>query len=254
MKISNSRLGMYLRCGEQYRRRYEEKEIIPPGVALIRGSSVHKGAEENNKYKLAQGKDISKKDLVDIAVSEFNKIVRDGVYLTREEKTQKKKIIGEGKDDTAKLTGLFSDEVAPTVQPEKIELPFEIPYDKHFLTGRIDLIIKKGFRELKTSNKKKNQREVDETDQLTIYSLAYEFLFGKPPEKIIMDVLVNTKIVKYEPMETIRTYDDMNLFLRRVNTVFLGIQKGVFLPCNPMDWICSERWCGFYNTCKYRNP
>ena len=39
--LSPSQMGMYCRCGEQYRRRYIEKEIIPPGFALIKGGSVH---------------------------------------------------------------------------------------------------------------------------------------------------------------------------------------------------------------------
>lgn len=184
MHISYSRLSMYLRCGEQYRRRYLEKEIIPPGIALIRGISVHKGVELNNRYKLEKGKDIIKKDLIAIADSEFTKTLKaEGIYIIREEKSRRKQIIGEGRDDTVKLTGLYSDEVAPLIMPKKIELEFEFPCENHIIRGRIDNIDEHdSLRDTKTANRKKTQREVDASDQFTLYALAHEYLFGTPPK------------------------------------------------------------------------
>ena len=38
--VSSTRMGMLSRCGEQFRRRYVEHDIVPPGVALIVGSAV----------------------------------------------------------------------------------------------------------------------------------------------------------------------------------------------------------------------
>jgi len=127
MRISYSRLSMYLRCGEQYRRRYIEKEVIPPGIALIRGISVHKGAEENNRYKLATKKDKKKSDILGIVSDTFDQKLKDGIWLTKEEKSRKGQIIGDGKDDAIKLAGLYCDETAPAIMPDKIELPFEVP-------------------------------------------------------------------------------------------------------------------------------
>lgn len=256
MHISQSRLFMYLKCGEQYRRRYEEHEIIPPGIAFIRGKSVHKGVELNNRYKLEKKKDISKKDLIKIADSEFSKIIKgEGIYLTKEEKTQRKTIVDKGRDDTTKLTGLYREEVAHLIMPKKIELEFEFPCEKHDITGRIDLIDEHDFlRDTKTANRRKNQKEVDASDQLTLYALAHEYLFGKPPKKIIMDTLVCTKVAKYDPIITERSHDDITMLIRRIYAAFEGMKKGVYLPCNPTNWFCSSRWCGYYETCKYRSP
>ena len=256
MRISYSRLNCYLRCGEQYRRRYIEKEIIPPGIALIRGISVHKGVELNNRYKLEKGKDIIKKDLIAITDSEFSKTLKaEGVFFSREEISQKKKLIGAGRDDTVKLTGLYSDEVAPLIMPKKIEMKFEMPCEEHTLTGRIDNIdAEDALRDTKTANKKKNQNEVDCSDQLTFYALAHEYLFGKPPTKIVMDTLVCTKIAKYDPIITKRNHDDITMLIRRIYAVIEGMKKGVYLPSDPTKWQCNPRWCGYYETCKYRNP
>ena len=254
MRINQSRMNMHLRCGEQDRRRYEEGEIIPPGIALIRGSSVHKGAEENNKHILASGKEIKKVDLIKLVRNEFSKRIKaEGIYLTKEEKFQKKTVIENGKNEAMALTGVFADEVSPTIEPVKIEMPFEIEFKENILHGRIDLVDKKGLRDLKTSNKKKNQGEVDDSDQLSMYTLGYKFLFGKMPKTILMDVLVATKTPKYQPLTTKRTLKDIDVFLRRLYAVIEGIKKGVFLPTKPENWWCGEKWCGYYSTCKYRS-
>jgi len=254
--ISQSRLFTYLKCGEIYRRRYPEKEIIPPGIAATRGKSLHKGVELNNRFKLKNKKDISKKELIRITDSEFSKIIKgEGIYLTKEEKTQRKTIIGKGRDETVKLTGLYSEEVAPLIMPKKIELEFEIPCEEHLLTGRIDNIdIEDALRETKTANRRKNQKEVDASDQLTFYALAHNWLFNKPPKKIIMDNLVCTKVAKYDPIETTRNYQDMTILIRRIYAAFDGMKKGVYLPTNPVNWWCDPKWCGYYETCKFRNP
>ena len=49
--ISPSQIDMFSRCGEQYRRRYIEKDRLPPGVAMIRGRGVHEGVAENMRQK-----------------------------------------------------------------------------------------------------------------------------------------------------------------------------------------------------------
>lgn len=253
--ISYSQLSMYSRCGEQYRRRYIEGDKIPPGIALIRGISVHKGAEENNRYKLATKKDKKKSDILGIVSDTFDQKLKDGIWLTKEEKSRKGQIIGEGKDDAIKLAGLYCDEIAPEIMPDKIELPFEVPLGNKKLVGRIDIIDnEKSLRDLKTAGKSKQQRDVDLSDQLTCYALAFRFLFNSPPPKIIMDVLVNTKKAKYQILETKRELPQMDMFLRRISTMLEGIKKGVFMPADPTNWGCDEKWCGYFWTCPYRNP
>ena len=44
--ISISQIMMYVRCGEQHRRRYQEGDILQPGIAQVKGTSIHLGAKE----------------------------------------------------------------------------------------------------------------------------------------------------------------------------------------------------------------
>ena len=50
--LSISQLEMLSKCGEQYRRRYIEEEIIPPAVAMLVGRSVDKSVDENLIHKI----------------------------------------------------------------------------------------------------------------------------------------------------------------------------------------------------------
>ena len=252
--ISFTQLSMYLRCGEQYRRRYIEGEKIPPGIALIEGISIHKGAEEQNRFKLATHEDRPKKEVLEIVSSAFDDNLKSGVWLTTEEKQRKSQVLGEAKDETIGLAGLYCDEVAPPIIPDKIELPFNIPLDSIALdlVGRVDLVDSQGtLRDLKTASRKKPQNEIDLTDQLTIYALGYEYLFGNPPPHIALDVLVKTKQPKYQEAQTSRTHDDIDIFFRRMQAILEGIKKGIFIPADPTHWCCSERFCGYWWTCPY---
>ena len=69
--IHQSMLGMWLRCGVQFERRYIREEVIPPGIAARRGTAVHKAAEINHKQKLSTGKDLPISDLKDAAWGVF---------------------------------------------------------------------------------------------------------------------------------------------------------------------------------------
>jgi len=121
--ISASAIETYTTCGEVYRRRYIEKDVIPPGVALIRGSSFHSGAEFNNAQKVESFKDLPEDMVVERSVEEFDARIRaDGVLMTDEEESQgKQKVLGRAKDEVVGLASLFCKEVAPEYQPTAVE-------------------------------------------------------------------------------------------------------------------------------------
>ena len=70
-------------CPERYRRRYVNQEIVPPGISLIRGTSVHKGAEHNHRQKIKSHIDLKKKEILEIVDAEFdNRKNKEGFMLT----------------------------------------------------------------------------------------------------------------------------------------------------------------------------
>ena len=256
--ISPSRVNTFLKCGEQYRRRYIEGDVIPPGVAMIRGTSVHVAAEKNYIPKIESKVDLPKADIIAIAADTFDKKIKaEGVHLNDDEKSiGKKKVLGEGKDVTVALAGLFADELAPTIQPKLVEhkVRISLPKSSHDLLGIIDLVDDEDYiRDLKTSKKKKSQFDVDSDFQFGFYPLIYKAKFGKFPKGIKIDTLLAQKTPKLQTIETTRNKADYQALLARVNVTIDGIKTGVFAPAPTGSWWCAPKWCGYYKTCPYVN-
>ena len=254
--ISPSQMESYSRCGEAYRRRYIEKERIPPGIAMIRGTSVHKGAEINYGQKIKTAKDLPVEDIVDISVNTYeNNLKHEGVWLNPEEEGMgRKKVLGQGKDATARLSRLFMKSLAPTIQPKFVEIEhrIELPNSTHDLLGRIDLIDENdAIDDLKTSSKRISQENADKSPQLTFYALTFQSLYKKPPSEIRYSQLLDTKTPEVNIVKTKRERPDFDALVSRLNSVLKGINAGIYTPATPGAWWCDKKWCGYHATCSY---
>lgn len=264
--ISPSQLNTFENCGEAYRRRYIEKEIIPPGVAALRGGSVHKGAEMNFEQKIESRVDLPKDQIVERAVAEFDaRMKAEGLFLDPEAQARGKAIVvGEEKDTTVRLAGLFSDQVAPVYQPTAVEqkITIELPESPRDLLGIIDLTATlvadpargEGIIDYKTGKKTKSQGEFDTSAQITLYDLAYRAKRGKAPDFLQVEQLVDLKSgPKRVVNTTTRSVADFKPAVARVNAMISGLEKGAFLPANAGAWNCSPKWCGYFGTCQFVN-
>lgn len=253
--ISPSQIGSYTRCGEAYRRRYIKGERIPPGVALIRGSAVHKGAEFNFKQKVESHQDLKVSDVVDYAVANFDDRVRtEGVFVTPGDEKPEQELIGKAKDETVKLTELLMTDVAPRTQPKAVEerQKIEVPASTHDLLGIIDLIDENDFIvDHKTSAKTKTQDEVNKDSQFTFYALTYRAKFGKDPAGVRIENLVLKKKPEVVSLVTSRDENDYQVLVNRINSVVDAINKGVYTPASEGSWFCSPRFCGYWFSCPY---
>jgi len=247
---------MALRCGEQYRRRYIEGEKIPPAIAMLKGSGVHRGAEHNYRQKMTTREDLAVKEIVDAAVAGFEAEVGKGYILSDDERTEgDEKVRGKATDGVVSLTTLYAEKVSPTIQPvlveEKIEL--EIPGADHTLLGILDVADESGWvRDLKTTGKKKMQSEADTSMQLTTYWLAYLAKMGKPPAGVALDVLVEKKVPEAQRLESHRDASDVAVLAELFKAVETMLKTGTFTP-NTQGWWCSKKMCGYAAMCKFFN-
>jgi len=254
--LSHSQISLYTKCGEAYRRRYVEKDIIPPGVAALRGTSVHKGAEANYDQKIHTRRDMKPDMLAEITASVFEKTVKyEDVWLNPEEQSVgKSKVLGEAKDMATRLTMLFGKQVAPKYMPKHVELEhrIELPRSSHDLLGRIDLITEDDvIQDLKTRTKKTSPEQIHNDTQLTFYALAFHNKFGRAPKALVIDELVDAKEPTVNSVMTDRHQEDFEVLTNRINSVVKGIKAGVFTPASSGGWWCSAKWCGFHATCSH---
>ena len=248
---------MYQRCGEQYRLRYMEGKIIPPGIAMVKGIGVHEGARGNFRQKIESHEDLREDDVVEMAVAGFETSLEDkGVFLTKEEESVGyRKVVDKAKDGVVSLTKLYSREVAPLYQPTLVEVKQRvlIPESVYDLEGRLDLIDdKEAIVDIKTTARAKPTNTAEKSQQLTFYALIYKALTGELPKDLCLEVLVDTLEPRRQDLHSTRGVQDLVLLTRRINRMITGILAGSFQPCSPESWMCDPRYCGYYgNGCDY---
>lgn len=254
--FSFTQLDMLSKCGEQYQQVYVLKRRMPPGVAALVGRSVDKTTTQNLASKMKGEGLLPAEAIADLARDHFNAEWQRGeVSLLPEEAIAGVKIAkGEGVDKAVRLAKLHARKFAPEIEPTHLQrkVVIELPGYPLDLEGYID--IQEGWRSLrdtKTSHKAPKDDTADKSDQLTIYAMAVRVVDGFIPEKVCLDFLVDTDRPRAIPLASKRTEEDFKPVLRRLETAFLAIEKGVFVPARETDWFCCPMYCGFFGTCKY---
>lgn len=252
--ISPSQLDMYLRCGEQWRRRYVLKEVIPPGIALIKGGAVHKAAEVNFGQKIESHEDLPVATLCEAAAEHVDATVsKDGLFLAPDDPPMDV-ALGQAKDSAVSMTKVFAGAIAPRIQPALVErfVTIPLPAHSHDLLGRLDCATDHDeVIDLKTSGKRKSQDDVDRSDQLTFYDAAFQYETGRPCKGVRLEVVVETKTPTAQTLRRVRGARDREILLAKINTMLAGVAAGVFLPAAPGSWCCSPRYCGYAMTCPF---
>ncbi len=256
--LSWSQLNTLARCGEQYRRRYVERDRVPPGIALGRGRAVHKGIEANMIEKLTTGKSLPVLDVEARAADAFKswsegEFVIDGEY----EGMSVKQALGTATDESVALAGCHTVEIAPLVIPTAVETRIEIPPSNALpvkFVSILDLIDNdEVIRDTKTSRKAPFRGAADQSDQLTSQDLAFRALKGRPPLEATFDYVWRTAKGKlgFDTLRTDRTKADLGVFVRRANAALKMIESEIFLPAPVDSWACSKRFCGYAETCPF---
>lgn len=249
---------MLCRCGEQYRRRYIEGEIIPPGIAILKGTSLHTAAEQNMRQKIETHQDLPVRDIVETAVESMKMNVTAGEYqLTPEEQSRgKTAVLSEAIDDAAAMAEVHAEQQAPDYQPVMVEQAVKISLPGHRdLLGIIDLADDQGrVVDFKTSKRKKRQADADDSVQLTVYAASYHALANNAPALVRLDTVVSNKTrCERQVLDSQRTARDFTALAARINMAVHAIEKGVFLPAAPGSWWCATAWCGYSRDCVYYN-
>jgi putative RecB family exonuclease len=132
------------------------------------------------------------------------------------------------------------------------EFSFQIPGVDVPMIGVMDLIQQDEagnliITDFKTAGRSYSKDEIDKNLQLTVYSLAAK-QNGFADQEILLrfDCLIKTKKPKFEQYYTIRTDEDHHRAIKKIQEVWQGIQKKVFVP-NDNSWRCNH--CSYKNHC-----
>lgn len=250
--ISITKMNMLDRCGMQYYYRYEEGLAVPPGVAVIRGIGTHRAIEADLKNKIETGELLPGEQVADIARDAVNAEWEQsgGPRLTDDERDEGgDRVRGKTVDGTVRLASLYHDRVAPEVMPSAVEQEFtlKLPDGLPDLRGVIDIMAADKVADVKTVSKTPPSSMADQSTQLTAYALAAWRLGGPENQRVEIHALIDTNSPKELIMESVRDKADYKRFIRRVERYAEVIQNGAFLPAPEDSWVCSSRWCGYYD-------
>jgi len=260
-------LNMLSRCGIQFQRRYgarfgcwPEEEIIPPGIALATGISVHRAVEANLRHKIdSEGGLLDRETVAEIARDEFNGLWQGGLLLTDEESENLKKTFGSALDQTIALAWLHHDNLAGQLNPVAVEERFVITLDGYpfDIAGTKDIRESNGtIRDTKTAARNPSA-DAAKTQQMAMYALAEKIRTrGDYPKRVTHDCLVKTKTPKLVVCEAVPDPSWIDPLIRRIEQATQIIQSAVrdkapFTPADPDSWTCSARYCGYHATCKF---
>lgn len=257
--LSPTQLELFAKCPEAYRRRYILAERIPPGIAALKGTGVHRGAQHNMAQKRETREDLPVDQIVEAAVAAFEAETHGGYSMTPEEtKIGRKKLIGTAKDDVVAMARVHAEQQAPDYQPVLVEelVRILLPNSPRDLLGVIDLTDERDrLVDFKTSGKKKTQNDADTSIQLTTYAVAFKAKTGRDPSEVRLDTITRSKNeTARDVVRSTRGPADFAALAARINVVNASIDAGLFPPATPGAWWCSAKWCGYHSTCPYVNP
>lgn len=251
-RIHQSQMAMLHRCGIQYQKRYIEGLILPPAVAMLEGTAVHKGAEVDLTRKMQTGDLAPLEEVQEAAIDAFHLgREKDGLLLDDEEKALgEKAVVAEAIDEIVVLAALHHRELAPVLQPTHLERTFELELKGYpvNLAGTLDVQELTSVRDLKTKGQSPNQTMADRSEQLSVYALAVKTLDGTAPEWVGIDALVKTKTPKVVSLTSTRGDSDFKATLLRVEAAVRVIEAGAFYPADPEHWVCTAKFCGYFGT------
>lgn len=253
--IHQSSLNMAARCGEQFRRRYIEGEIVPPGIAAGTGTGVHAGSEANFRHKIITGSDLPISDVLDASRDGFVRAFKHGIFLTGDELGRKNTILNDGLNKALRLTKAYHERIAPGLFPQDVESDFliDVPGLGLPIGGRIDFTDPERIHDLKTAGKSWAEDQVYKEAQPIFYGFAkYQETGAVPGFKfwVLVDLKGGVKIQEQSVTGT-QIQGQFPSLIKRLNMFETMLKSGVFMPAHPSSWWCSKDWCGYFRSCPY---
>jgi hypothetical protein len=254
--ISPSGFGTYIKCPRQYEYAYVKGIRKAPGIAMLKGTSIHKGAEVVHRHTIEHG--------VPLGVDEATQAVAD-TFAAEEESVEDvtKEEKGVAKDEAIKSFRVYHRDAVPHIKPVAAEKPFAVKIGTVPVRGVIDLIDKvpgeysleddpelpppeiEVVSDLKTTAKRWSPQQLAFDQQLTIYAIV------ENTSRVRIDMLLaQKKATTYCPMRAHRSRAMKQSLVEDLEEVVTYIKKGVFPRCNPTSWVCTERYCGYYKDCR----
>ena len=269
--LSASQISLLQKCGRQYELRYVEGKKSHSNINMVSGSSIHKTNEMLYTDKRNGVSPLTQKQVAELTIYNFDTIV------TEEDLPP---VPAKDKDiyysDIIPVAVDYAEHIVPYITPIATELEFTYTSKCGVdILMYIDLI--KQLREedpnsrsvvdYKITGKKWSIAQLTGSIQFMLYTKALGIpnieihnLIRKDKRSIPknkytptyekeLDISQNLKCLQmeYPPRE----YDHVENIIERSAR---QISAGVFPMADPSSWICTEKFCSYWDICRGQDP
>jgi putative RecB family exonuclease len=244
--LSYSQLNTYLTCPLRYKLHYVEQ--IPSAftsAGLVFGSAMHEAVGAFYHQHLL-GDSLRVDQMLDV----YREAWQNG------DESEIRFFNGDDKDSlrekAQQMLEAFHSAFDPSISVLGVEEFFEFQIEGlPPFCGYIDLIEQSAggvitIADLKTAARKPNNESAHQNLQLTAYSVGVEALgFTSETVNLRLDVLTKTKEPQMVRLETTRTEDERDRFIKLAQHVWNAIEREAFFP--KQDWACKQ--CAWSDPC-----
>ena len=154
-----------------------------------------------------------------------------------------------------KLTKCYHDNFS-NINPWYSEKKFEVSLGEGYpnIKGVFDLVEHYGIIvDSKTASSAPMENDIHEDIQMSLYDMCYRILFGSKPKQLVKRWVIDTKDAKVvEQRAEARSDEQLQRVLNRIRLAMDCIASGVFLPAPQGSWVCSRKWCGYWEDCNIK--
>ncbi|OGR47073.1 MAG: hypothetical protein A2X40_07695 [Elusimicrobia bacterium GWC2_65_9] len=210
------------------------------------GTSLHAGIAHNYRQKIE-----SRQDLPVGEVKEF--FAADWEHQKGQVAWEPDENPGKMMDEGAALLEIYQSKIAPKIQPRIVEDLFELKFEntEYTFRGIIDLVDDTSglIIDHKTSTKTPSPTNVHKDIQLTAYALGNRVRTGEIENGAAFDYLIRGRSPKVIRIETTRSDEDIQRFLKMLAQIAAAIKAELFWPA-PNHPYCSPKLCPFWSECE----
>lgn len=253
--LSYSQVDLYQKCGARYEMKYVQKRATRTSSSQARGKTVHSVLEQLHrlrKYGEVPSWNLTK-GLIEDALKENMREV--------EEWDDKVSSVEHARVGAEAALKIYVDTRLPIMDVRAIETKIEININERVpFLGYIDVIEDGGVdpgpghlygpadsvRDVKTTTKEYGKGEIINSLQLSLYagatnvpSVAYDLLITPPKGP-----------ARYVEHTSSRTATEIQHAFDVVEDAARGISAGIFPRTSPQNWMCSPKWCPYFQQCR----
>jgi DNA helicase-2/ATP-dependent DNA helicase PcrA len=234
----------YKICPRQYKYRYVLKVPSKSSAALSYGNSVHNTLKDFFEIIRRSNDGMFKEKVtVDKLLDIYSQKWISSGYLNKE---HEKEAFNQGK---ASLKKFFEKFVDMKQKPFFLEKSFSLPVGNIRVRGKIDRIdsLDEGGHEIidyKTGDNLPGEKEADKNEQLAIYALACEKVFGIKAKYLSL-LFIDHNVKLTTDADTIKKIQEK--VVKQIGEVAEKIDKEEFIPTP--GFMC--RYCDYNSICKY---